>query len=361
MRKLGLALSVAVLATGTVAHAQTGGGINNILSNAGTTYTVPGAPTQTVGPGPGATGGPPGTSFNSFVDVGATAITFESANAGSKANASSFSTVSFDVLNNTGKAINFNSTITGAGLGFYLADTSGGCAYSCPQATGHTFDELLSGGANTGFNFSVTQTTDGGSTVLYSLSGSLGMNRDGSLILFDNLGNADSGPRSVLSNFGDATGNDFLPASGIGTASGIGYVWDATDISFDIGNLSVQTLTYSTSVFSNSNASCISGTSICLVAYAGFGDPVGRGGGVENVASLSNFASFADGPSFNGPNGLISGIHFSPTTFNLPTFGADGVTFQESGVPEPMTWMSLIAGFGLLGAALRRRRVIAYN
>jgi hypothetical protein len=362
-----LALSVAVLAAGTVAHAQTGGGsITNIQHDAGTTYSVGDGATFPVGQGSGTAFAntattPPGTSYNSFVTVAPSTITFESANAGSNANTNSFSQVSFDVTNNTGHAVNFNSTITAAGLGFYLADISGGCLYSCPQATGHTFNELGDGGANVGFNFSVTQSRPGfDNSLLYGLSGSLEIGRDGAtapLFLFDNLGNADVGPRSVLSNFGDATGNDFT--GNIAAASGIGYVWDATDISFGIGADVNQTLTYSTSVFSNSGSSCIANTTICLVAYSGFGDPVGRGGDVTAFASLANFASFADGPSFNGPNGLITGITFGPTTLDTPTFGPNGVTFGGPGVPEPATWMTLILGFGLLGGTLRRRRTVA--
>jgi hypothetical protein len=363
MRKLGWALSVAILAAGTAAQAQVAGSITNIQSSAGTTFTVSGQATSTVGAGSGTAfvgnpPGPPGTSYNSFVTVGSSAITFESANSGSAANTSSFSQVSFDVTNNLDQAINFKSTITAAGLGFYLADTSGGCLYSCPQATGHTFNELLNGGAHVGFDFSVTGTTDSGTTTLYSLSGGLQMNRDGGLFLFDDLGNADTGPRSVLSNFGAATGNDFT--GDISAASGIGYVWDATGISFDLGNNPFETITYKTSVFSNSNASCIANTTICLVAYSGFGDPVGRGGDVTAFASLANFAaSLADGPSLTGPNGLITGITFTQTTLDTPTFGPDGVNFGGPGVPEPATWMTLILGFGLLGGTLRRRRTVA--
>lgn len=369
MRTFGLALAIGVLAAGTVAHAQTAGGISNIVGNAGTTYTLPGFDSSSVGAGAGSTqGGPPGTSYNSFVTVTPQQITFESANAGAKANTNSFSTVSFDVTNNTGNAATFNSTITAAGLGFYLADTSGGCLYTaCAQAVGHTFNELGSGGAQVGFNFSITQITDGDSSVLYSLSGSLEINRDSSLVLFDNLGDFPDGPgapgsgaRSLL-RFGDATGNDFL--GNIGATSGIGYAWDATDISFDIGSTVNQTLVYSTSVFNNSSQSCIANTMICLVAYSGFGDPVGRGGDVESLTAgnlLRGFDSFAHvgGSQFSS---LIGGINFAPSVFDVPTFQNGVVTFQSNGVPEPAAWMSMIAGFGLLGAALRRRRVLAYN
>jgi hypothetical protein len=379
MRKLGLVLSVAVLAAGTVAHAQSAGGISNIVGNASTTVGLPGKDDAHFGPGPGTINGdfsPSGSSFNSFVNVGDTSITFESGNAGALSQSSSTSSVSFRVTNNLDKPVTFNSTITAAGLGFYVADISSGCIYTgCPQVTNHSLGEF-NGQTEVGFNFSVTSThlnADGNPIsdpiTLYTLSGSMLFNSDG---FQDSLGNFGDGPSSPatgarsLTNFGDATGNNFT--GNLNTASGITFVWDATDISFDIGSIQNQTLTYSTTVFSNTNGNCLdSDPAICLIAYSAFGDPVGRGGGVENLMaggdakSLSSFAKVG-GLGINGDNGLINGIHFGQTTFDIPTFNGDGtVTFGSGGVPEPSTWMSLIAGFGLLGAALRRRRVLAYN
>ena len=375
MRGLGLALSFAVLAAGTVAHGQNGGGVSNIQFNAGSSVQSSRNSDPTVfGAGAGATvGGPPGASFNSFVTVGATAITFESANTGSSpyVSSNSYSNLSFDVHNTTAQSARFQSTITAAGLGFYLADTSGGCLYtSCPQvaAGGYTFADLPGtiGGADVGFNFTISRAATFGNeaTVLYSLNGSLSMNRDGpSFSIFDSLGTLPgreapgSGARSLL-RFGDATGNDY--AGDINAATGVTYLWDATHIAFDIGSLQDQTLVYSTSVSSTSSVSCVANTQICLIAYSGFGDPVGRGGDVTSFVDQGLFARFSDGP--NGPNGLIGGINFAPSVFNIPTFQNGVVTFEPTGgVPEPATWISMIAGFGLLGAALRRRRVLAYT
>jgi len=364
---------------GGAAHAQTAGGISNIQGSAGSSVlTDPGSDPTIFGPGPGSTGAPPGASFDSFVNVTPSVITFESGNTSSSPsiNTNSFSTVSFDVNNNTGHSVTFNSTITAAGLGFYLADTSGGCLYSnCPQVAPsalHTFADLGTSGtpAAVGFNFTVSRaaTFDNAATTLFSLDGTLSMGHlvtsfvNPNLSLNDNLGSFGDGPNSPgtgarsLLNFGPTLGDDFSPTAGIGAATAIGFAWDATDISFNIGNFQNQTLVYTTQVFSTSSAPCIGATGICLVAYSGFGDPVGRGGGISSFATPLGFASFG---SLATP--LIQGVNFGPSSFKVPTLDAAGNVVFTAGVPEPATWMSMILGFGLLGAALRRRRVLAYN
>jgi hypothetical protein len=90
----------------------------------------------------------------------------------------------------------------------------------------------------------------------------------------------------------------------------------------------------------------------CLVAYSGFGDPVGRGGGVsaDFASQINNFSSLPPDPCPHD----TSRICFSPQTItpfsNLRTSG---------GVPEPAVWVSMIVGFGLAGAALRRRGALS--
>jgi hypothetical protein len=63
-------------------------------------------------------------------------------------------------------------------------------------------------------------------------------------------------------------------------------------------------------------------------------------------------------PTFlaSGYSGLVDEVHVQSPSPDF--FVMDDVTFNSSGaVPEPATWTMMIAGFGLAGAALRRRRV----
>ena len=88
---------------------------------------------------------------------------------------------------------------------------------------------------------------------------------------------------------------------------------------------------------SDSEPDCIAGTSICLVAYSAFGDPVGASGAVDNLTlggSAKDFNSFAQfgGSQSAGGNciqGLICGLNFGETTLAIPTFDGTSVNFQD--------------------------------
>ena len=86
---------------------------------------------------------------------------------------------------------------------------------------------------------------------------------------------------------------------------------------------------------------------------APFNSLVGSIGGVFKVL----------GTNFNGPawgNGALT-LYFwdqnsgDNTQFITVDIGLDG----SGGVPEPATWAMMIAGFGLVGATLRRRKAVA--
>jgi hypothetical protein len=74
-----------------------------------------------------------------------------------------------------------------------------------------------------------------------------------------------------------------------------------------------------------------------------------------NLISQGGLGSFASWTSFAASSGFLNGVNtLEFTVRNLR------VEFQQSSVtavPEPASWAMLIAGFGLVGAAARRRRV----
>jgi hypothetical protein len=113
-----------------------------------------------------------------------------------------------------------------------------------------------------------------------------------------------------------------------------------------------------------------------------FNNVSGNFGGVDTVASLINFGTtdgifsaaalniLAPGLGFTQFSGdlLFGGTTanpiFTPGVYHLnnPFFGGPAtLTISEAGgaasaVPEPASWAMLVAGFGLMGTAARRRR-----
>lgn len=57
----------------------------------------------------------------------------------------------------------------------------------------------------------------------------------------------------------------------------------------------------------------------------------------------------------SGPGISSLAFVFNPAVGSAKQFRVEGV-FNSSAVPEPSTWAMMIAGFGLAGAAIRRRR-----
>ena len=75
-------------------------------------------------------------------------------------------------------------------------------------------------------------------------------------------------------------------------------------------------------------------------------------------------AAFGTVANVNALTAGIASIGYAATTEargGLTLFNsAQGLSFiTATGVPEPMSWAMLIAGFGLTGAAMRRRRAVA--
>ncbi|HEX7944665.1 MAG TPA: hypothetical protein VF495_08375, partial [Phenylobacterium sp.] len=222
-------------------------------------------------PGPGAlskTGTSGGSHYQTEVNIGDTAISFKSANVstGTTRGTDGTTTVAFDFHNPTSDTVNFESTIIAAGLGFQVVSPSRSCAfYTCaPVAdTAVSFNSFGPSNASgetvlgqVGFNFDIS---DNGES-LYNIDGQFNLVRNSDGVFFDFsslLGDGGAGAR--LLNFHQV---------GDGITS-IGFEWDATGVHFDLDG-SDHHLTYTTSVFSFTNSSCVNDGIYCLVGYSGF-------------------------------------------------------------------------------------------
>lgn len=349
----GLAYSIACLAlfAGTAAHAQslaiTGVKSGSITSGQISAPIANGQLTDD----DNALGVGYGGSTETKVNITALSASFESgvATSGPAASATSNSGLDITIQNTTDNQIltigQFGSTIVPAGMGFYMQDRTGSAAGNNIY-TGYGQSDVASlqdlwpsvgAGvfAYSSFDFTVVSND----VTLYSLSGYLSLSFDERGQLQRNYGLTDAA--IAMPSLTTAYDNDVAYA----------YAWDATDIAFDlnavIGPGGSQTLFYRTTVNSYTTAACLNATT-CLVAYSGFGDPIGRGGGI----------SFAERSAASANGDRITGIGFEQTAverFELIDAKLTGA------IPEPSTWAMLIMGFGLLGAALRRRRLLAYS
>lgn len=383
MGRIGLAVACGALLAGTAAHAQV-----SVSASQNVKVDVPGSTftADVVGDNqtlsgiyaPGGTGvGSSGGSYDTFVTTTPSTVSFEAANIVSGRSVTATSTTKVDLTFTNGANAIANgvleSTITPAGLGFYVANIggAGACLYSsCSSDRAASFTDLRS---------TILNPTGAPSTELGTVSVKFQVLRDGDAVydvfgtmtLYANVDGFFVDDSNLVANLG------FLDGFGKSTAEtstkAYGYAWGNEDILVNFGALGAfetETLTYLTEVTSTASAECAFNAD-CLIAFAGFGDPIGRGGGVDSadealVADFFSFASFMDGSAvLDGPDmsatGPIGGVTFTGATFNLPTFDAatGRLTFaamDPGAVPEPSTWAMMILGFGAMGAVLRRRR-----
>jgi hypothetical protein len=351
VKRSAIIVGLVVLTSASGAWANSSGSLNVTGTGSSVFHVQSGA--LSFGEGSGMVNTPSGGGdYNAFVQIDSSSVTFESADSvsGAQVTARSTSSVTFTIVNDGSQAITpvFRSTIVPAGLGFYLADTSSGCGgdifTGCAPTSGpRTFADLRpaqsfigpGGLASSSFDFRVL--SDGSS--IYDLAGSMRLNPDGSILT--NLGQA-----STLNGFGLAS-----PA---GSQSNVGYTWGETSFMIDtltpLAPGASRTITYQVAVNTTDQTGCLDGTT-CLIAYAGFGDPVGTGSGINNAVSA---LSLLQGLGLSSGSG--DGLTFTPATFNLPTFNNGVLTFTIQGVPEPGTWITMLLGTALMGAMLRRSR-----
>jgi hypothetical protein len=305
-------------------------------------------------PSRSATGG----SNTTIVEILPTEASFQSgvAVSGRAASAQSNSGVDAFIANAADAPVtiaSITSTIIPAGLGFYVQDrrgtpTDGNVFTGFGQSTNNPFTQFYAPGlagqtiATAGFTFDIyANSLD--TIPIYSLSGLLTLG-------FDTAGNVVQGGDIQIAG---ASLDGFTQE--VNTPYALGYNWGATDITLPLNTIlaggDTANLYYRASSFASTNVGCLSNALSCIVAYSGFGDPIGRGGGVEAASFMFSQFSFFAAP----PPPLITGIQFDPQQI---------VPFQltlAGGAPEPATWLSMILGFGLIGAALRRRAEVAYS
>ncbi len=277
---------------------------------------------------------------------------------------SSTTRLTLDVVNDSASPIafsSFSSVIIPAGFGYFIAALAGECSplspTGCsllPPRDSVNFQNLvrakdLPAGlelGRVGFDFQVL--VDG--TLAYGLAASL-------RLFFDPASNSNV----FFEDFGDAPTllNGFTLASEPGDKGVLGYAWDETPFFFDLpdpvlGAGETRSIRYVATVFLETYAN-IPNTSLTLLGYSAFGDPIGRptGGGSELAAPLFEASPFAFG----------NNVEIGSFTFLIP-FLKDGVLFLPpagggaGAIPEPGTWAMLIAGFGLVGAVARRSRAV---
>jgi hypothetical protein len=237
-------------------------------------------------------------------------------------------TLTVTIMNNTGSTVSglsLASAITPAGFGIFVATPNTPDIDKSLADSGETFNNFVPTSpcnycalatANYNFAISVGATAQSAQTSLASYAQNL--------ILLSTPNGPIIGP----------LGNGLASGTGaIDTPYDVEYNWGQTNLDPSLPSLGAgdsETITYISSVSSFTNAVLKSGdnSGAELLAYACFGDPIGKG----NDPHCSN--SFTVGqPSLE--NGVLS--------FNIPV------------VPEPQTWALMLIGAGFVGGALRRR------
>lgn len=250
----------------------------------------------------------------------------------------------------------FQSVIIPAGFGFYISRLGAGCTPLSPQDCSYADDGRWNASnlvrpddippglrlGTSGFDFRVE--VDG--SPQYELQAGL-----------DLVYNPLTLENVLVENFGDAPTrlDGWTLATIPGDTGAIGYAWDATAFEFGMPNPwlgagETRTITYISSVYVETFAG-VPETVVAMLGYSAFGDPIGRPGGGGSSQALFEAESLSTISSVTVGNFRFVTPYFRNGRLFLPPEGS------AAPIPEPGTWAMLIAGFGLVGTGLRRRRV----
>ena len=304
---------------------------------------------------------------------------------------SNSTTVEITYTNPNNYAINptLHSQIIPGGFGIYFGNPAGnpttvagvmGDINQTPESTTSKFYNALNTAFRTdplqmgyaGFSFTIKS----GASTVAAYSGSLTLNSAGACT-FDTIltcGFFDASGGVVVTRTLALSQPDAMPLTNFGLIAAddpnaaIGYSWDATDVIIPLGVLAAHestTLTYVTSV-SVSTFVTPQYNGDMLVAYSGFGDPIGKTAGAGGIPDPAFPLLDLGLPDLNPANGDVTVATFQgydPTPLPLNHVTLPGPPPAPSGpdpapVPEPAAWAMMLVGSGLVGASLRRRRVL---
>ena len=301
-------------------------------------------------------------------DVGSDEITFADNTTSQGYIALTTASTSIDVTYTNGGVRTLSptlrSTILPGGFGFYLANVSRNPTASGPYAindvnqspenTSASFGGYLAYSSpgpqiSAAFSFDILS---GGVTV-FSLSDSVSLSWD-------------SG-RPVITYAAPLALDGFALVTPVGSNSAVAYQWNATTIDVPLGvSLApgeASTLTYRTSVTTSTDVLYPDHTAQA-VAFAGFGDPIGKQTGANGIPD-PYFARLVLGlPTFDPATGNV-GLPLLPDSLPSLTYpGQSPAPFEPVpnavlGVPEPGAWFLMLAGLGFVGCATRRRHQTA--
>ncbi len=310
--------------------------------------------------------------------------------------------VAITFTNNTSRAFRpvINSTLLAAGLGLYVSDQlrdpfgnnaadtcSSAALFNCAAQTQQSFRSIQNY-ANSWSAFDFDISVNGNS--IYALGGKVGTDVNG--VFYTDFAKVQANGSTLHA---DTILDNFQLISDPLTPWARGYAWNDTNVLVRLPDLVAPGASV-TAIYTIKTSSLISpnafGTSLrnglneTQIAYAAFADPTGGSDPDQNIEALS-ISSFLRQALNSGPD-TIDGLDLSGQgTFRLPGDGnstnepiASNRTYTATilnpvindrdefftsfvggvninVVPEPASWAMLIAGFGLTGTMLRRRRM----
>jgi hypothetical protein len=262
-----------------------------------------------------------------------------------------------------------NSTIIPGGFGFYVDDqtknptATGGAVgdiNQSPQAADAIFTDANQFGepttATAAFSYAVYSGAD--PTPVFSVSDSvtLSLTLNGGAVGYT----VDAGAAPALTNFRLVT-----PA---GSDAAVAYQWDVTTendipLGVTLGPGASSSLTFVSTVSTSTAWEDACGSLVCpsLLAYAGFGDPIGKASGVKGVSDPYFPVFDLSLPTFDPATGVVGGGTIRGVAPSLAIAGVTPATFEPipssvlGPVPEPGTWMLMLTGLGGVGWGLRGR------